>query len=231
MAPMPTTQAVTTPLPAGLARDALPVAAQTAAAGWATAAPRRMRPRLRVRIVKYALPLGALALLSSIALWPELTRTVENGRATWRQLTMINGSGQMLHPRYHGLDGRERPYTVSAETAERDGPDRINMHLPVGDVSLQNGTWLLVRAKTGVFMQHSNQLDLAHDVTLFRQDGTIMTSDTATMDVKQGAAVSDDTTHAEGPFGTLDAQGFTLVDKGSVIQFHGPARLVLNGTH
>jgi len=27
----------------------------------------------------------------------------------------------------------------------------------------------------------------------------------------------------------LDAQGFTLLDKGDVVQFHGPARLVLNG--
>jgi lipopolysaccharide export system protein LptC len=35
--------------------------------------------------------------------------------------------------------------------------------------------------------------------------------------------------HAEGPFGTLDAQGFALTDKGSVIQFTGPGRLVLNG--
>jgi hypothetical protein len=36
-------------------------------------------------------------------------------------------------------------------------------------------------------------------------------------------------THAEGPFGVLDAQGFTLVDKGAAIQFHGPAKLTLNG--
>ena len=40
---------------------------------------------------------------------------------------------------------------------------------------------------------------------------------------------SSDRTHAEGPFGTLDAQGFVLVDKGAVIQFQGPAHMVLNG--
>ena len=36
-------------------------------------------------------------------------------------------------------------------------------------------------------------------------------------------------THAEGPFGSLDAQGFTLTDKGAAIEFTGPAHLVLNG--
>lgn len=191
------------------------------------------RPRRSgVRVAKYVLPVGALALLSSIALWPELTRTIENGRVTWHRLTAVNtSSGQMLRPRYHGLDGRNRPYTVSADTAERAGPNRINMAAPVGDVTLQNGTWLLLRAKKGVFLQHSNEMDLADSVTLYRQDGTIMTSAVATMNLKQGAATSDVFTHAEGPFGTLDAQGFTLVDKGSVVQFHGPAKLVLNGAH
>ena len=77
-------------------------------------------------------------------------------------------------------------------------------------------------------MQHVNELDLQGDVTLYRQDGTTMTSATATTNLKQGAATSDDYTHAEGPFGTLDAQGFTLVDRGAVVQFHGPAHLVLD---
>jgi lipopolysaccharide export system protein LptC len=135
----------------------------------------------------------------------------------------------MLRPRYRGVDERQRPYTVSADTAHRAGPERINLVAPVGDLTLENGTWLLLRAKTGVFIQHANELDLAKAVTLYRQDGTIMRSATATMNLKLGAATSNDYTHAEGPFGTLDAEGFTLVDKGSVIQFHGPAKLVLNG--
>ena len=192
---------------------------------------RRARRRSTVRLAKYVLPVAALALLSSIALWPELTRTIENGRVTWRRLTALSATnGQMMRPRYHGLDGQNRPYTISAETADRDGPNRIRLAAPVGDVTLQNATWLLVRARHGDFMQHTNELDLSDAVTLYRQDGTIMTSSVATINLKQGAATSDEATHAEGPFGTLDAQGFTLVDKGGVVQFHGPAKLVLSGS-
>jgi hypothetical protein len=36
--------------------------------------------------------------------------------------------------------------------------------------------------------------------------------------------------HAEGQFGTLEAEGFTLTDKGALISFTGPATLVLNQT-
>lgn len=191
-----------------------------------------VRRRLAVRVAKYVLPLVALALLSSIAFWPEISRNLASGRVAWHRLAALEpDAGQMIRPRYHGVDARLRPYTVSADTAHRDGPERLNLVAPVGDVTLANGTWVLLRAKVGVFIQHISELDLAKAVTLYRQDGTILRTATATMNLKQGAATSNDYTHAEGPFGTLDAEGFTLVDKGSVIQFHGPAKLVLNGAH
>jgi len=94
---------------------------------------------------------------------------------------------------------------------------------------LQNGTWLMVKAKQGVFMQHRNLLDLSHDVTLYRDDGTTLVTASASLDLIRGAAAGAEPVHAEGPFGTLDAQGFTATDKGTSIEFAGPAKLVLNG--
>ena len=191
--------------------------------------PARRRRSLAVLIAKYLLPVAALLLLSSIALWPELSRTLENGRVTWHRLTMVvAGSGEIVSPRYHGLDERGRPYMISADTAHRDGPERLDMVKPRCDVTMSNGTWLQVQSKKGVFMQHADELDLSGDVTLYRQDGTTMLSETSTLNMKQGAATSDVATHAEGPFGVLDSQGYTAVDKGGIIQFHGPAHLVLN---
>jgi len=65
-------------------------------------------------------------------------------------------------------------------------------------------------------------------VHIYRDDGTTLTTSTAAVDLKAGAAAGADMVHAEGPFGTLDAQGFALIDKGAVIQFSGPGRLILN---
>jgi len=50
----------------------------------------------------------------------------------------------------------------------------------------------------------------------------------ASIDLKAGAAAGSEPTHVEGPFGTLDAHGFTVMDKGSAIDFPGPAHVVLN---
>ena len=193
----------------------------------------RRRIRLRrftVLIAKLGLPLLAVALLSAIALWPEINRLTQQGRLSFRRIFAVEAeSGRMLTPHYKGVDQRNRPYTITARWATQTSPNRVDLGDPKGDMVLESGNWLQVDAKDGVFIQRTEMLDLSHDVVMYRDDGTIIRTQTASVDVKQGAASSDDRTHAEGPFGTLDSQGFTLTDKAGAIQFQGPAKLVVNG--
>jgi lipopolysaccharide export system protein LptC len=189
------------------------------------------RRHIAITLTKFVLPALALVLLASIALWPEFDRTKEQALLAFRRLSNEIESGQLIDARYHGIDDKGRPYTLTATTAQQAGPERVNLTTPKGDITLQDGTWLMLQAKQGVFIQHANQLDLSHDVTLYRDDGTTLVTASASVDLKNGAAAGADPVHAEGPFGTLDAQGgFTLVDKGSTIQFAGPAHLLLNGS-
>jgi lipopolysaccharide export system protein LptC len=191
-------------------------------------AARLARRRWFVAIAKRLLPAVALALLSTVALWPELTSDVENSRFSYRRGVAEPESGQMLDPHYNGVDQRGRPYTMTAAVAQQVSPERVNLTDPKGDITLESGNWLLVQARNGVYMQHTAILDLSGDVKMYRDDGTTLTSDSATVDLHLGAAASGAMTHAEGPFGTLDAQGFAVTDHGAVIQFPGPGRLVLN---
>jgi lipopolysaccharide export system protein LptC len=186
------------------------------------------RRRLTVIWAKRLLPVLALALLGTIAVWPELERQTDAARLAIRRLGAVEGNGRVLDARYQSVDEKGRPYTITAAVAVQAGPQRVNLTKPKGDVTMQNGTWLLVNSRRGVYLQHVGQLDLSGDVTLYRDDGTFLRSPTASIDLKRGAAAGADTVSAEGPFGTLDAMGFALVDKGDVIQFTGPARLVLD---
>ena len=188
------------------------------------------RRRFTVLIAKLGLPLAAVLLLSAIVLWPEFSRLGEQGRTSFRRIFSVEAeSGRMLDPHYRGVDERSRPYTITATWATQASPNRVDLGDPKGDMVLESGNWLQVQAKQGVFIQRSELLDLSHDVVLYRDDGTTLRTETAAIDVKQGAASSNDRTHAEGPFGTLDSQGFTLTDKAGAIQFQGPAKLVVNG--
>lgn len=192
---------------------------------------RMARRRVVVTLSKWLLPLFALMLLGSIALWPEFTRVADQGRVAFRRtFGAAPDSARLVEPRYRGVDERGRPYTVTADVAVQTGPQRVDLTEPKGDVVLENGAWVMVQSRQGVFIQHAGQLDLSGDVTLYRDDGTVLRSETASIDLKQGAAAGDDRTHAEGPFGVLDSQGFALTDKGAVIQFQGASRLILNET-
>jgi lipopolysaccharide export system protein LptC len=183
-----------------------------------------------ITLTKWLLPAGALLLLATIALWPEIGRMQDSARIAFKRVTNEVGGATVIGARYRGVDKQNHPYTLTAATAQQDGPDRINLTTPKGDITLSSGTWLMVQSKQGVFLQHTEQLDLSHDVTLYRDDGTTLVTASASVDLKNGAAASAEPTHAEGPFGTLDAQGFTVTDKGASIQFIGPAHLVLNGS-
>jgi lipopolysaccharide export system protein LptC len=189
------------------------------------------RRRWVVRWTKRLLPLLALALLALIALWPEIDKMQEQGRVTFRRLTAVSAGGAMVtDARYRSVDERGQPYTVTAATATQVSPERINLTMPKADITLASGNWLMLEADKGVYMQHLGQLDLEGHVTLYRDDGTTVHSATATIDLKSGAAAGNDSVHAEGPFGTLDAQNFALLDKGRMIQFGGPGHLVVNGS-
>jgi lipopolysaccharide export system protein LptC len=200
---------------------------------FATRPPTRVDPRLARRrwsvgFGKRLLPVAALALLASIAFYPELQRQSERAQEALRAGLRVLASGQMTKPVYHGVDERGRPYTLTADSARQVSQERIDVTQPKGDVTLESGDWMQLQSRQGVYMQHLNSLDLSDHVWVYRADGTTLATDTATVDLKAGVATSADKVHAEGPFGTLDAQGFTITDRGDAVQFHGPGRLVLN---
>ncbi len=232
-----------TPVPASRQPDsrrtsaAMPARGQGRLAGNDGGRVRRMptradiaRRRLMVRMTKYALPVFALALLSSIALWPEFDRAQEQARIAFRRMAGAVDGATLTDARYRGVDEHGRPYTVTAATATEVSPGHINLVTPQGDITLENGAWIMMRSLKGVFLQRTNQLDMQDNVTLYRDDGMTMHTASAAIDVKAAAAAGSAPVHVEGPVGTLDALGFTLLDRGGAIQF-GPGHARLNATN
>lgn len=187
------------------------------------------RRRFLITMTKWVLPLVAMTLLAMIALWPEIDAATTKARLAMNHVSGEMAGGKLIDARYKGVDEKGRPYTVTAATAWRIDAQKVGLTLPKGDITLENGTWLMLTSKEGTFIQGLNQLDLVKDVTLYRDDGTTMHTESATIDVKAGAAAGSEPVHVEGPFGVLDAQGFTVMDKGSAIDFPGPAHVILNG--
>ncbi len=210
----------------GTARPAMPRSLGDTRRPARLANPRR---RWLVGLAKRTLPLFALALLLLVAFWPEIQGNGDGSRISYRRIDITPEGGQLTEAHYQGVDTAGRPYTVTATRVRQIGPERTDLEAPKADMQMQSGEWLMVQAKHGIYEQKANRLDLAGEVTLYRDDGTVLVTESASLDMRANAAAGHEMVHAEGPFGVLDAQGFTVLDRGAVVQFTGPARLVLNG--
>jgi len=190
-----------------------------------------IRRRVVVRLLKYLLPVAALALLSIIVLWPEFEEAGENARLSFRRMSRITpDSARVVDPRYQGVDDEGRPFNVTAFTAvQQGGTNVVDLDAPRGDQTQTGGGWLLVESRTGRYDRDANILDMWGDVTIWRDDGTLIETQEARVDVKGGHAEGDRPIAAQGSFGTVTGDGFRLRDRGAVVVFTGNARAVLEG--
>jgi lipopolysaccharide export system protein LptC len=190
------------------------------------------RHRLMVDIAKRALPLAALGLLAAVALWPEFESAADRGRVAFKRVAEVRPDAlHVVAPRYQGLDEQNRPYTVTAEAAVQAGnEDIVQLQAPRADLLLADGGWVYVEAREGRYDKAANRLELTGEVTVHHDDGTQFVTARAAMDVAAGSGAGDAPVAAQGPFGTLTAEGFRLQDRGQVVVFTGRARAVLEGT-
>jgi lipopolysaccharide export system protein LptC len=190
------------------------------------------RRRFFVSCVKRLLPLGALMLLSLVILWPEISRH-NPARISYRLATgSMNAAdqGSMTTAHYEGIDQTGRPYTMTADQAVQTDADTVRLRKPAGDMTMQGGSWLMVQSLDGIYHVRAQHLDLSNHVVLYRDDGTTVRTAKAHIDLKAGTASGQEVVNADGPFGTLDADGFTITDRGTRLHFTGPAKLVLDGS-
>jgi lipopolysaccharide export system protein LptC len=179
--------------------------------------------------MKLALPTAAVALLLLVAVWPRIQSAVERlhklpriDLSQARDLRMVN-----LH--YSGRDRHDRPFTVIADAARQrpEVDDLVELEGPKADMTTDNDTWLALTAYSGLYRPQSQLLDLFGDVELFQDKGNEFKTDSAHIDMANGSAEGDDPIEGHGGFGTIEAEGFRIKDRGDIITFTGKARLVL----
>lgn len=209
----------------------------TALAGEIAAEPPAWRRSRSLRVVYYSrfvslmrvlLPGIAVALLGVVVVWPQLGQ---------ERLGIGFGGGEfgansldMINPRYYGTDARNRPFAVTAESARpADTRDTaVSLQAPKADMTLTDGSGILVGAERGVYSRLDQVVDLSGGVDVFSDKGYELHTPSARIDLRQGTAKGSEGITGHGPFGEIEAEGFSLVDRGRNIHFTGKARLVLH---
>ncbi len=183
-----------------------------------------------VQVLKVLLPVIALLLLILVAIWPHIRPQDERFRIGIASLG-DGDAGQlgMVNPRYVGTDDAGRQYTVSADLARSETPDaaEVELEMPKADLVLEDGSWLVLTANSGLYTQATERLDLSGSVTLFHDSGYEFRTPSVDVYLDQNRAVGTRPVEGQGPFGDLAAEGFEIVDRGRTVLLTGKARLVL----
>jgi len=135
----------------------------------------------------------------------------------------------IVNPRYIGIDKNNQSYSITADLARRlaKGSMSVELEMPKADITLEDGSWLVVTAKNGVFKRTKKTLNLIGAVNLYHDSGYEFRTTKVRIDLEKGNADGDTPIRGQGQFGDMQAEGFRLIDKGKTIIFTGKSKLVL----
>jgi lipopolysaccharide export system protein LptC len=181
-----------------------------------------------VTVLKLGLPLGALGLIIALFLWPELPKGTDEQAPP--PLPTETPESTMGAPRYTGIDQQNRPYSITADSAEQPAgmSGVLDLLHPQGDLTLTDGTWLSLTSTTARYDQTQSKLRLDGDVELLHDKGYAFRSQEVQMDMKRDVTWSDQPVSVTGPDGSVNGQGFRMMDNGRVIIFTGRSKAVLS---
>jgi lipopolysaccharide export system protein LptC len=210
----------------------------TAPARWqqprAKPQPRRRRTAYSrmVLVLRLLLPALAVAMIVVITMWHQFTQEENRFRLGGAEMAPHQvASLTMANVRYEGVDDKNRPFNVTADTAhqvDKEG-EVIDLSEPKADITMETGEWLALTAASGRYQRRTNLLDLAGGVTIFHDKGFTFQAPTLHINLNDHVAESHDPVEGQGPSGQLTAANFRLVEGGKVVLFGGPAHITLYG--
>ena len=176
--------------------------------------------------MKYLLPVLAMSLLALVVAWPQLVPSEDRLRIDLAAVGPAGGSKpQVLNPRVLGIDTQSRPFQITADLGSRtqseDGRDVYLFDQPKADITMSDGSWVAVTSDNGRYEEASKTLYLRDNVNLFHDSGYEFTTQSARFDVL------NDSASGGPPFGTLESEGFRVLDGGERIIFTGKARMTI----
>ena len=127
-----------------------------------------------VNFMKFILPLMALALVGAITIWPQLQVMDTSFSIALSNAKLSTKEGlSMVNARFVGVDLKKQPFSITADIAKNLLKDitQIELEMPKADITVSDGSWLVLTANSGVYYQKRKFLNLEGAVNLFHDSG------------------------------------------------------------
>jgi len=182
----------------------------------------------KVKLLKIALPIvGVLVILGiSGAL---IINSLLNSGVNVDSISVSDGKLVMENPQLNGLDGKQRPYNLSANKAVQDASNpmlvelqEISASLPVNDLVSAS-----INAGKGFYNADAKTLLLAKEVHVVTNNGMSLTLQDADVDIGAGTLTTKNAILATSPQADISAKSLSVHDNGAHLIFEGGVRITL----
>ncbi len=183
-----------------------------------------------VSMSKMILPVIALLLVVLVVAWPYMKVKDTRFRLGFSAVTAGDSDDpSMVNPRFMSADKDNQAFFVTADIAKNllKGKAVVQLEMPKADISLADGTWLVMTAESGIFGRAKKELDLTGSVNLFHDSGYEFRTEKARVDLENGIATGESPISGQGPFGEIKGQGFVLDKEHKSILFTGKSRVTI----
>jgi lipopolysaccharide export system protein LptC len=129
----------------------------------------------------------------------------------------------MESPHLAGYTPDQRPYELRAKTATQDltDPDHVELHTLRAKVLMEDRSTVTLDARTGLFDNRQQTLDLRKDIFLQTSSGYEARMSQAFVDMAKGTVDSDEHVDVTLTNGTLSSDRLRITGSGEVVRFEG----------
>jgi lipopolysaccharide export system protein LptC len=133
----------------------------------------------------------------------------------------------MEKPRFQGVDGELRPYTVTADAALQKDADTVELTKMQGDITLSDGGWVSMLADFGIMKVEAKHLTLNGNIQFFHDAGYSAQTNAMQLDLLNNRVSGSVPVQAQGPAGTLKAGAFEADTKNRWLRFTNHVEVVI----
>ncbi len=172
---------------------------------------------------------GLAAGIIALVVWIASNNNADNGgRMVFTNVPKAADMQNIMQkPRYHGVDVHNRPYTIDADSALQKDKDTVVLQNVSADMTGDNNAWIALKSGSGELNMTTKEMELLQGVEVFYEGGYQFRTDHAHVDIGKGSVAGDSHIEGQGAAGTIEANSFTITERGNIINFNGSVRMLL----
>ena len=183
-----------------------------------------------VSLIKIVFLATASALVLLVVAWSFSVPSDEKITISLSNSKPINNINEGLtNGRFIGKDKNNQTYIITADYAEpiNGNPREIALQTLQADITLDDGTWITLKAPEGVLNRNQNELLLGDSVYIYADNRFEVFTNLVKIDLSNSIITSDSKINMQSSYGNLEANSFNFNNNINNLRFSN-VKLIFN---